>query len=330
MSEIETTLARIYDRTGPPKRAAFGAVVARGSQALADEAPDIRPPAAAGYPGGAVRLDANLPTIVVPDLHARMELILGLLDYRGPSTADQRVVALLDAGQLQVVMVGDGPHAEARAVRRWHRALAEFQQGYLTHEAMDDEMRESFGAIEMVMELKCAYPGHFHFLKGNHDNIANEEGNGNLPFGKFVAEGQLVEAYVRWFYGPELLQAYATLEKQLPLLAIGGRFLVSHAEPSSAFPLDDIIEYRSHPEVTLGLTWTANDEADPTAVAVMLRDIVGSERALYFGGHRPVAGRWQERAEGRFIQLHNPDRLQAAYVPHHRPFDPTRDMLELG
>ena len=255
---------------------------------------------------------------------------MALLVYRGAQTGGRSVAQLLAEQQLQVVMVGDGPHAEARDVRRWHQALAEFEEGYRSHQAMDGEMRESFGAMEMVMELKCAYPRGFHFLKGNHDNIANEEDNGNLPFGKFVAEGRMVEAYVRRFYGGELLQAYATLEKQLPLLAIGGRFLVSHAEPRTTYALDDIVEYRSHPEVTLGLTWTDNDEADPSAVATMLRDLVGDEAAIHFGGHRPVADQWQARAGGRFIQLHNPDRLQAAYVPADRPFDPARDMLALG
>ena len=62
----------------------------------------------------------------------------------------------------------------------------------------------------------------------------------------------------------------------------------------------------------------------------MLRDLVGDEAAIHFGGHRPVADQWQARAGGRFIQLHNPDRLQAAYVPADRPFDPARDMLALG
>ena len=71
------------------------------------------------------------------------------------------------------------------------------------------------------------------FLKGNHDNTANEEDDGNLPFWKFVAEGHMVEAYVRGFYGRELLRAYATLENQLLPLAIGSQFLVSHTDPAS-------------------------------------------------------------------------------------------------
>lgn len=214
-------------------------------------------------------------------------------------------------------------------MRRWHAAFDEFAGGYASHEAMDAEMRESLGAMEMVMELKCSYPPHVHFLKGNHDNIANEEGDGNLPFGKFVAEGQMVEAYVRKFYDGKLLKAYAAFEKQLPVLAIGGRFIVSHAEPRTTFAIDDIVNYRRHPEVVLGLTWTDNDEAEPTSVPAMLQALVGRDDATYFAGHRPVADRWGERANGRFIQLHNPDRLQAAFVPPDRPFQPARDVLTL-
>ena len=42
----------------------------------------------------------------------------------------------------------------------------EFQEDYLTHEGMDEEVRENFGAMEMVIDLRCAYPGYFHFPKG--------------------------------------------------------------------------------------------------------------------------------------------------------------------
>ena len=148
----------------------------------------------------------------------------------------------------------------------------------------------------------------------------------------------MVEHYVRQFYGQELLGEYYLLEKQLPLLAVGRSFLISHAEPQAVFPVADIVDYRRHPEVVSGLTWTDNNAAEPGSVAGMLEQLLGAEadggsRAAssrrYFGGHRPVAGSWQERAAGSYIQLHNPDRMQVAVVPPDGPFEPERDIVRL-
>lgn len=42
----------------------------------------------------------------------------------------------------------------------------------------------------MIMVLKTGFPAHFHFLKGNHENIKNDLGGGNSPFRKLVSEGK--------------------------------------------------------------------------------------------------------------------------------------------
>ena len=330
--QLRSTLQAIYRRQRPPELRSFSRVIGRASAVLSREPVDSRPAAPSGYPGGLVYLYPELPTLIVPDLHARMPLVLALLGYK-PGGLD--VLALLGEKQIQVVAVGDGVHAEGRAMRRWLAAFDEFQGGYRQHRAIDAELRESFGTMEMVMELKCAFPRYFHFLKGNHDNITNEEGEGNLPFGKFVAEGEMVERYVRKFYGPELLNSYSRLEKQLPLLAAGRGFLISHAEPRAIFPATHIIDYRRHPEVVAGLTWTDNGAAVDGSVVGMLDALLGDERSgavddrYYFGGHRPVSGRWGERAGGSYIQLHNPERMQVAFVPNDRPFEPERDIVRL-
>ena len=162
-------------------------------------------------------------------------------------------------------------------------------------------MREGLGTMEMVMETKLAFPAHFHFLKGNHENIANEEGEGNFPFRKFALEGAMVEDYLRRFYGEETLGTWARFEKQLPLLAVGSPFLASHAEPRDFYPRDRVVGYRDDPEVVAGLTWTDNDEAEPGSVAGMLEHYLGLEAAAarYFGGHRPIGGAYGLRADGQ-------------------------------
>ena len=143
--------------------------------------------------------------MVVPDLHARMELVLAVLADKD----DQDVPAAdrLASGQLQILFLGDGFHAEGRAVARWQVALEEFKGGYRKHSHMDAEMRESLGVMQMVMALKQHFPNHLHFLKGNHENITNEQGEGNYPFLKFANEGLMVRIYMEHFYGEEILRA---------------------------------------------------------------------------------------------------------------------------
>jgi hypothetical protein len=195
---------------------------------------------------------------------------------------------------------------------------------------MDEEMRESLGLMQMVMECKAAFPHRFHFLKGNHENIANEEGGGNHPFVKFALEGFMVADYMRLFYGDEVLAGHYEFEKLLPLLAVGHGFLASHAEPARFFPRERVVAFRDDPQVVLGLTWTGDGEAEADSVRRMLEHYLGqAEGAYYFGGHRPVRG-FNLRADGRYVQIHDPERWVLALLPADGRIDPQRDILDIG
>jgi hypothetical protein len=322
MQELGRKLSEGYRGSGPPDAVSLGNSVAEAITVLAGEPDAVRPADVKGRPGGLVFLDPRLPTIVVPDLHARREFFLSVLGYEAEEGSP--VIELLRANRIQVVCLGDGFHAEGRAARRWHAALGEFQDGYRSHQNMDEEMRESLGVMTMVMEVKRSFPLHFHFLKGNHENIGNESGNGNLPFRKYALEGLMVLTWMEQFYGPALLAEYARFEKELPLLAVGGGFLLSHAEPSRYFPAQSVIGYRDNPDVVAGLTWTDNDEAEPGSVRNMLAGYLGEEAArsgFYFGGHRTAIGSYSLRAEGRYVQIHDPDRYVIAQLPAGGPID---------
>ncbi len=330
MQELVRRLGEIFRRSGPPEALSYGEVIAGALEALQTESPRIRPADDNGRPGGLVLLDPGLSTIVVPDLHARMDFFLGVLGYQAEEGS--RTLDLLEEGRLQVVCLGDGVHAEGRAAQRWQAAQAEFLDTYRTHGSMDDEMRESLGVMEMVMEVKRRYPALFHFLKGNHENITNESGGGNLPFRKFALEGIMVLSYMKQFYGPQLLGQYARMEKELPLLAVGPDFLLSHAEPATFFPPHRIIGYRTDPEVVEGLTWTDNDEAEPGSVDQMLECYLGEEAArgaLYLGGHRPAAGSYKLRAGGKYVQIHDPERFVIAHLPATGGIQLERDIVRI-
>jgi hypothetical protein len=305
-------------------------ILASAIRALEDENPLIRPRDSSGLPGGCLYLRHDLPTIIVPDLHARMDFFLSIMlreDFPGVTTLDR-----LEQGSVQVVCVGDGFHAERRAIARWFEAYEEYLGLYEEHRCMDEEMRESLGVMEMVMEVKAHFPRFFHFLKGNHENIANEEGEGNHPFRKFVQEGAMVTSYVWKFYGAEFLPLYYAFEKQLPLLALGRNFLVSHAEPVMFYEPWDVLEYRSSPEVVEGLTWTDNGAAEDGSVESMLARYLGpphSEKGYHFGGHRPVQGLYRTRSAGRYVQIHNPDRWIVADIKADGDIALEEDIVEI-
>jgi hypothetical protein len=331
MQALAEKLLDIYRREEPPVREAYLETLWEVLETLGTEPDSIRPPDPEGRPGGLVLLDRGLPTIVVPDLHARMDFFLRVLasePEKGRTAMD-----LLAEGRLQIVCLGDGVHSEGRAAGRWQDALQEFQEEYRVHHNMDAEMRESLGVMGMVMEVKRSFPGHFHFLKGNHENITNEMGGGNMPFRKFALEGVMTLDYMERFYGEEMVEAYALFEKELPLLAVGRGFLISHAEPRSFFDRTSLLAYRHHPEVVSGLTWTDNGEAEKGSVQRMLACYLGEEegaRGYYFTGHRPISGRYGLRAAGRLVQIHDPERFTIACLPGSSEIDLARDIRDIG
>ena len=330
MPALAEKLRELYNRREPPERGAYLETLREVLEILGREPQAVRPADPEGRPGGLVLLDRELPTIVVPDLHARMDFLLSVLAYE--AEGDRKTIDLLAEDRLQVVCLGDGVHSEGRAARRWRTALAEFQEEYRVHESMDEEMRESLGVMGMVMELKRSFPWRFHFLKGNHENITNERGSGNFPFRKFALEGVMTLEYMERFYGEEMVMAYALFEKALPLLAAGRGFLIFHAEPTSFYDRESVIAYRQNPEVVSGLTWTDNDEAERGSVQRMLECYLGEQegsRGWYFTGHRPVSGHYRLRAGGRLVQIHDPQSFMIAHLPVAAGIDPKINVLTI-
>jgi hypothetical protein len=330
MPALAERLREIYRRREPPEREEYLDTLRAALETLGAEPETVRPADPMGRPGGLVNLDHALPTIVVPDLHARMDFLLSVLAWEAEE--ERKAIDLLADGRLQVVCVGDGVHSEGRAARRWRTALDEFQEEYRVHANMDEEMRESLGVMAMVMELKCSFPGRFHFLKGNHENITNERGSGNFPFRKFALEGIMTLDYMERFYGEEVVTAHALFEKALPLLAVGRGFLISHAEPGSFYDRASVIAYRQHPEVVSGLTWTDNDEAERGSVQRMLDGYLGEgegSRGWYFTGHRPVSGHFRLRAGGRLVQIHDPESFMIAHLPAVAEIDPRKNVFTI-
>ena len=297
--------------------------------AMEELSEDIRPRDMLGRGGGLIHLNREIPLIVMPDLHARKEFLYELMITEFETGT---VIDALEERRLQIVCIGDGFHSEKRGWKRWQNSLTEYTSGYKKHKNMDREMAESLGLMQMVMLLQTAYPDVFFFLKGNHENILNEEGNGNHPFGKFVYEGEMVRAWVERFLGEDFLYDYAEYEKILPYVAVGENLLISHAEPADFYSPEDIIEIDSDDSVKLGLTWTGNEQAREGSVEETLEyysNHFDREFTHYIGGHRTIHDYYKLRADGHFIQIHNPDRYIILYTDQQEIIDPRVNIADL-
>lgn len=299
----------------------FEELLSQANAVLENESSEWRPADDGGKTGGLILLRENLPTLIVPDLHGRKDYLPDLMHY---TYGKERVFDLLKQGKVQIVCVGDGMHGERRAASRWRQALEEYKKGFAECPAMAEEMTENFQTMAMVMRLKASFPRLFHFLKGNHENILDEEINGNHPFAKFAAEGPMTRAYVETFYGGDFLHLYDRFEKNLPLMARGRFFVITHARPKSNYALHRIINYRTHPEVIEGLTWTRHQVALTGATKDIMAELFGrvGDHFVWFTGHtanRDLYNKWNEE---QLIEIHNPDLRILVAVDPHEVFDP--------
>lgn len=286
---------------------------------------------------GAGGLTCALPTIIVPDIHARPDFIYNILNLDLKKIAalhgfssGAKVIDALEENKIRVICVGDILHAEGRARERWEKAYAAFEGGVYDSAFMREEMREGFAALIAVMTAKFLWPENFHCLKGNHENIANERGEGNFPFRKFAYEGRMVLEFTRLVYGEEVLNAIYDFEKALPLCACSDNFFASHAEPLDFYSRDDLVCASLDPQKVYGLTWTANDEAREGSVAKILKALCKPRKGIEaraIGGHRPVPQNYLERQGGLYVQIHNPKLQNIAVVMPDKTFDPKTDII---
>lgn len=272
------------------------------------------------------------PVVVVPDIHARGYFFMHLLDWK--INIDGNEISLLEACEKKLVFlvcVGDLFHSEMRCYQRWKKAYAQFKDGVLESKEMICEMIENLSLLQMVLTLKLSCPGSFHCLKGNHENVLNEEGRGNHPFYKMAAEGEMFFRFMADTYDDALLYLFSCFEHALPLCAVFPNLVVSHAEPAFPVTKTKIINYRMWPEIVLALTWTRNGEAQPGSVSKSIRNLVGKNcrNVVWLAGHRPVSGKFQIRQRGKFVQIHNPDAENVAVVFPNERFNPENDIFSV-
>lgn len=291
-----------------------------------------RPPASDGTPGGLLDFQEDLlPVIVVPDLHARPFFLLNILKHK--LSDGSCVFESLKKKKIRLLFVGDILHTERNTCERWEAASLEFQEGLYTGPAISAEMQEGLSLLCGLMQLKLMFPENVHILKGNHENIYNHTGDGDYGFRKYADEGNMCKLFIQEYYGDDILYMIHTFERNLPLMFLGNKCLVSHAEPRTAYKKDDIINARLKPEIVEGLTWTENDAAQEGSVENTIKNLTNQTEVgdyVYLGGHRPVKEKYRCRQNGLYIQIHNPELQNVAYVTSERKFNPDTDIIEVA
>jgi hypothetical protein len=298
---------------------------------------------------GLIRLP-DLPTLILPDLHARRALLIDVLSTSltdGPY-AGRQVFELLQEGRINIVCVGDIVHSEERS--DW----VINNDGEWTQELLEREMVRSLGAGMMIMYLKLQYPDHFYCLRGNHDDIAGELAE---DFRKFVGlkyvndellfvdgrpvvtgdkgESKLVREWVlqRADWGQPFLHTWAQFERSLPLFAQASYYVISHSLP--LIPLSEAEIRDPHRPREIALELTSRRGIDATAIYGTLENLGLKEQVKrWFHGHSQVApdtndGKYEESLAGLVVRLNNPRRYVFAYVPasdNERLFDPAQDV----
>jgi hypothetical protein len=173
-----------------------------------------RPRDKEGRPGGVVALPDESTTVIVGDLHARVDNLLVVL-------SQNNFLEALDAGRATLVIIGDAVHPEG------DNAL--------------DEMQSSMLMMDLIFKLKVHFPQQVFYLRGNHDSFSEEISKQGVP------QGLLWEKTLRKQRGKAYKKEMSRFYELLPYVAYSKHFATCHAAPPvSSTSLDKIINIRNN------------------------------------------------------------------------------------
>jgi hypothetical protein len=176
-----------------------------------------------GNAGSVVELPAYLTPVVVGDLHGQVDNLLTIL-------SENSFLESLSRGEAVLILLGDAVHPEA-------------------DEKLED-MDSSVLIMDLILQLKLAFPGQVFFIMGNHDSFSPDVMKGGVP------QSVLWEKRLTQIRGKGYCQELALFYRQSPLLVLSDDFVACHAGPPGAsVSLETLIEARQFPELVHDLTW---------------------------------------------------------------------------
>jgi len=179
-------------------------------------------PDSVGECGGVVALPNDVDPIFVGDLHARIDNLLGVLTRNG-------VLEGLEAGTLALILMGDAVHPD--------------------EDGEEERMESSMLMMDLIFQLKLAFPQRVFYLRGNHDSFSPDISKSGVP------QGLLWEQALHEVRGARYARAMARLYETLPYVALSRRFIACHAGPPTfKVTRDMLINIRQHPKLEREIT----------------------------------------------------------------------------
>jgi len=283
-----------------------------------------------------VELRKGVPTVVIPDLHGRRELLFNVLDQE---IDGQTVIDLLAENKVNLVVLGDGMHTENVKADRWREIQglgftamqnssdAVAMETFL--KAMDAEMADSLGTMKMVMDLKTRFPESFQYVRGNHDDV------NNTSLGKNgVIQSFWVKTWLQERMGQGFIDQYSQFENSIPLVAVGENAIYSHTPPAEAMTAEQIRGKQANlviPEerdkrgaaIHPGLL---ENRREPNEVVIeQVAAELGRPGAIWVSGHTPTENAdgqiidYVQGANGRSVRMNDPQGHVFAIIPPGNP-----------
>lgn len=261
-------------------------------------------------------------------MHGQRDYLMQLLEMKYAGTT---VFEGMRAGKLNVLCLGDASHTEW-AVPRWLQAEEDYQHNRQSP-SQQAEMVDTLGILKMIMDLKVAYPSHFFFVRGNHEDMVPER-----PYGKFCRTGEsvMVLAWVRKNMGEKFVKDWHDCELAMPLVANGGSFVGSHAPPEQVLTLQEIKERTQR--AFRACCWSDNTKWRPASpqersFEANCKLLKVSASRPWLCGHRKVEGAlYRVQSGGKLIQFNPLDtdpRIVVIAPAAGKPFNAERDVRAL-
>ncbi len=182
----------------------------------------FRPLDRLGLPGGLVDLPPGTTPVIVGDLHAQVNNLLGIVSEN----------CLLDCLRMKtatLIILGDAVHSEMAGEM--------------------DKFETSILIMDIIFRLKITFPANVFYIRGNHDGFdpeINKQG---------ILQGELCREELEKTRGSEYVREMQNFYDLLPYLILSDSFVACHAgPPRTEVSRENLINIRDNEGLATELT----------------------------------------------------------------------------
>ncbi|MDK9707464.1 MAG: metallophosphoesterase [Desulforhopalus sp.] len=208
-------IGRLYGQTLAPMPPEKALATLKKVNALLSHDEPFRPKNRWGKPGGLVEIPADATPVIVGDLHAQVNNLLKIL-------SENCLLDCLKMKNATLIILGDAVHSEMAG------EIAKFDTSMLI--------------MDIIFQLKLAFPGNVFYIRGNHDSFDPEIHKGGVMQGILWREALLKQR------GEEYVREMEIFYGALPYLIRSESFIACHAgPPRDTISREDLINIADKP-----------------------------------------------------------------------------------